>query len=98
MPAYVAINPIRVSKYLYWPIIFMILFYLILFQVIIMNNPNEARIEPWPMSPNMTPKKNGNVAIVTEAGFASLYYGIPYVSTINWKLAVASFVLIYVGL
>ena len=42
----------------------------------------------------MTPKKNGKVAIVNEAGLASLYCGIPYVSTIIWKLYVASFVLI----
>ena len=77
---------------------FPILCYFRMGQARIMNNPKEARIEPWPISPNMTPKKNGNVAIVKDAGFASLYYGTPYVSTINWKLAVASFVLTYVGL
>ena len=33
--------------------------------------------DPWPMSPNIMPKKNGNVAIVSTAGLASRYLGIP---------------------
>jgi hypothetical protein len=41
-------------------------------------------IDPWPMSPNIIPKKNGNDAMLMTAGFASLYVGVPYVSTITW--------------
>ena len=34
------------------------------------------------MSPNMTPKKKGNVTVVKIAGFISSYRGTPYVSVI----------------
>lgn len=39
--------------------------------------PAIVRMEPWPMSPNIIPKKNGKVTIVSTAGFASKYLGIP---------------------
>ena len=35
------------------------------------NNPNIIIIDPCPISPNIIPKKNGNVTIVITAGFAS---------------------------
>ena len=38
--------------------------------------------DPCIISPNMTPKKNGNETHANKAGFASLYVGVPYVSTI----------------
>jgi len=37
--------------------------------------------EPWPISPNIIPKRNGKVAIAIGAGLASKYVGIPYIST-----------------
>ena len=42
----------------------------------------KKRIDPWPMAPNIIPKKKGKVAMLSTAGFASKYVGIPYVSTI----------------
>jgi hypothetical protein len=32
---------------------------------------------PCPISPNMTPKRKGNIAIAKRAGFISSYRGIP---------------------
>ncbi len=32
---------------------------------------------PCPISPNMTPKRNGKVTIANTAGFTSLYMGNP---------------------
>ena len=54
-------------------------------------------IEPWPISPNITPKKKGKLMHVKTAGLASLYEGTPYVSIINWKVYEKSFVLKNVG-
>jgi hypothetical protein len=34
-------------------------------------------IDPCPISPNIMPKKKGNVTIVITAGLASKYVGIP---------------------
>jgi hypothetical protein len=42
-----------------------------------------TRIAPWKTSPNITPKRNGNVTIAKTAGLISLYYGTPYVLTIS---------------
>ena len=40
------------------------------------NRPNVNKAKPWPISPNITPNKNGNVTIVNIPGFISLYFGI----------------------
>jgi hypothetical protein len=45
-----------------------------------------SRRRPWPMSPNITPNRNGNVTEVKKAGFNSLYEGTPYVFTIRWNV------------
>ena len=47
------------------------------------EDPTKSNKEPWPMSPNMTPNRKGKVTVVNIAGFASLYLGTPYVSTIS---------------
>ena len=39
--------------------------------------PNTKTNSPWPISPNMTPKRKGNVIIVNTLGLISLYLGIP---------------------
>ena len=39
--------------------------------------PNNISIEPWAISPNITPNKKGNVITVKNAGFAYLYLGTP---------------------
>jgi hypothetical protein len=39
---------------------------------------NKRKI-PWPISPNMIPKRNGNVILVKIHGLIYLYLGIPYV-------------------
>jgi hypothetical protein len=48
----------------------------------ISQTPNANNIDPCPISPNITPNKNGNVIVVKIDGFISLYLGTPYVSTI----------------
>ena len=45
--------------------------------------PNKNSSEPWPTSPNMTPKRNGKVTQAKTAGLISLYVGTPYVLTIS---------------
>jgi len=42
-----------------------------------------VRKRPCPISPNMTPNKNGKVIIVNSPGLTSLYLGTPYVLTIS---------------
>lgn len=49
------------------------------------------RMRPCPMSPNITPNKNGKVTILNTFGLISLYHGIPYVSTVDWNCDVNSF-------
>lgn len=39
--------------------------------------PNKNRTKPWPISPNITPNRNGKVIIVNIPGFISLYRGTP---------------------
>jgi hypothetical protein len=39
--------------------------------------PKRKRMRPWPMSPNMTPKKKGKVTVVNMAGLISEYLGTP---------------------
>ena len=46
------------------------------------KSPDKNSKNPWAMSPNMTPKRNGKVIVVKTAGLNSLYQGIPYVFTI----------------
>lgn len=48
----------------------------------VMRAPAIMRIEPCPISPNITPKKKGKETEVRIEGFASLYVGTPYVSVI----------------
>lgn len=45
-------------------------------------NPKANRMAPCIISPNMTPNRNGKVMQVNNPGFAYLYLGMPYVSTI----------------
>lgn len=40
-------------------------------------NPKRNRRNPWNISPNITANKNGNVIIVNNPGFISLYLGTP---------------------
>jgi hypothetical protein len=47
-----------------------------------MKRPKANKTSPWPISPNMTPKKNGKVTVVNIVGLISLYRGTPYVSVI----------------
>jgi len=35
------------------------------------------RIDPWKMSPNITPTKKGNKITQNNPGFTSLYLGVP---------------------
>ena len=42
----------------------------------IKKNENAVNKEPWPISPNITPKKNGKEIIVKTAGLISPYFGI----------------------
>jgi hypothetical protein len=37
------------------------------------DNPNKNRIKPCAISPNITPKRKGNVTVVNKAGLAYLY-------------------------
>ena len=55
------------------------------------------RRPPWPISPNMTPKRKGKLMMVNMVGFTSLYFGTPYVSMITWNCSVKEFILKYVG-
>ena len=52
------------------------------------HNPNPRSAPPWPISPNITPKRKGNIGIANKAGLISWYLGIPYVLTISWNGAV----------
>lgn len=45
----------------------------------------------------MTPNKNGKVTVVKREGLASLYFAIPYVSTISCADRVYEFFSKYVG-
>ena len=47
------------------------------------NIPKNSKARPWPISPNITPNKNGKVTHVKNVGLTSLYIGIPYVLTIS---------------
>lgn len=47
----------------------------------IIISPNKNKISPWPISPNITPNKNGKVTVVNSEGLAYRYLAIPYVST-----------------
>jgi hypothetical protein len=38
----------------------------------ITKSPNKNSINPCPISPNITPNKNGNVIVVKKLGFAYL--------------------------
>jgi len=58
----------------------------------IITNPKIKSSRPCPMSPNMTPNKNGNVTHVKIPGFASLYRETPYVYTIYCADLVKEFV------
>ena len=40
------------------------------------NSPKTNKAKPCPISPNMTPNKNGKVTIVKIPGLISLYLGI----------------------
>ena len=40
------------------------------------KRPNINTHKPWPISPNINPKKKGKVTVVNMAGFISLYFGI----------------------
>jgi hypothetical protein len=40
-------------------------------------NPNNNRRPPCPISPNITPNKNGKKGIANRPGFISPYLGIP---------------------
>ena len=42
-----------------------------------MYDANKNKRVPWPMSPNISPKKNGKVTMLKRVGFASLYVGTP---------------------
>lgn len=39
--------------------------------------PQRKSKNPWAMSPNITPNKNGKVIVVNTAGLNSLYLGMP---------------------
>ena len=52
---------------------------------------------PWPMSPNMTANRNGNVMTVNSPGLISWYEPMPYASMIDWKPSVNLFVRWNVG-
>jgi hypothetical protein len=41
------------------------------------NIPKQNRMNPWKISPNITPNKNGKVVIVKRAGLNSRYLGTP---------------------
>lgn len=43
------------------------------------KSPKQNKIDPWAISPNMTPNKNGKVTKVKKPGLAYLYLGTPYV-------------------
>lgn len=43
----------------------------------IIIKPNKKSNNPWPISPNITPNKNGKVTVVKRDGFAYLYFAIP---------------------
>jgi hypothetical protein len=65
--------------------------------VAIRYRPARASSPPCPMSPYITPKRNGKVAAVKRAGFASRYRGIPYVFTNSWNAYVYLFTVKWVG-
>lgn len=52
---------------------------------------NANKIPPCPISPNITPNKNGKTGIANNPGFTSPYLGVPYVLTISWKNTVKVF-------
>lgn len=80
-PQYVAKNPIKVKRYLNGNsarIIELELFS----DWNSIKTPNKNNIVPWAISPNITPNRNGNVIKVKNEGFASWYWGTPYVFVI----------------
>jgi len=85
-PIYIAKKPMRTNMYLTErsPFVNLLLYYLKVPSIKHRKTPTIRMIEPWPMSPNITPKKKGNVMEVNKAGLASLYDGTPYVLVISW--------------
>lgn len=53
---------------------------------------------PCIMSPNIIANKKGKVTLSSNAGFASLYFGTPYVSTISYDTALNSVFMKKVGI
>jgi len=59
------------------PFVKPVLYYLKVPSIKHKKTPTIRMMEPWPMSPNITPKRKGNVIDVKRAGLASLYPGTP---------------------
>jgi len=84
-PIYIAKKPIRTNMYLTArsPLVKPVLYYLKVLSIKHIKHPTIRMMEPWPMSPNITPKRKGKVMEVNKAGLASLYPGTPYVLVIT---------------
>jgi len=64
-------NPMSRKRYLSWPIAAQILFAFKESYLKTRKQEKKNKIDPWPISPNIIPKKNGKVMMVNIAGLAS---------------------------
>lgn len=68
-----------------------------LFSIMMSVNALRVMRMPWPMSPNITANKKGNVITVNNPGFTSWYDPMPYASMMFWNPSVNLFVRWNVG-